>query len=165
MKTLFIALRAALYGAVFVLLWGWLAVSARVYDRRFPVSVPPSTAPLGFVAMGLGALLALSCVTTFVLCGRGTAAPFDPPRVFVASGPYRFVRNPMYLGAWFLLAGFGLFEGSVSILLLSFVMLLAAHLFVVLVEEPGLESRFGKSYLKYKATTNRWIPGRPGRPS
>ncbi|HSS45394.1 MAG TPA: isoprenylcysteine carboxylmethyltransferase family protein, partial [Thermoanaerobaculia bacterium] len=90
---------------------------------------------------------------------------FDPPRVFVASGPYRFLRNPMYLGAWFLLAGFGLFEGSVSILLLSFAMLLAAHLFVVFVEEPGLESRFGKTYLEYRARTNRWIPRRPGGPS
>ena len=165
MKTLFIAFRAALYGTVFVLLWSWLAVSIRVYDRRLPVSVPPRIAPLGLVAMGLGALLALGCVTTFALRGRGTPAPFDPPRVFVASGPYRFVRNPMYLGAWLLLAGFGLFEGSASVLLLSFVMLLAAHLFVVFVEEPGLESRFEKTYLEYKATTNRWIPRRPGGPS
>ncbi|HSS44007.1 MAG TPA: isoprenylcysteine carboxylmethyltransferase family protein, partial [Thermoanaerobaculia bacterium] len=151
MKTLFIALRAALYGTGFVLLWGWLAVSARAYDRRFHVSVPPSIAPLGLVVMGLGALLALGCITTFVQRGRGTAAPFDPPRVFVASGPYRFVRNPMYLGAWLLLAGYGLFEVSVSILSLSFVMLLAAHLFVVVVEEPGLETRFGKTYREYRA--------------
>jgi protein-S-isoprenylcysteine O-methyltransferase Ste14 len=165
MKTLFIALRAVLYGTGFVLLWGWLALSVRVYDRRLPVSLPPSAAPLGLVAMGLGAVLAFSCVATFVLRGRGTAAPFDPPRVFVASGPYRFVRNPMYLGAWLVLAGLGLFEGSVSILLLSFGMLLAAHLFAVLVEEPGLESRFGKSYVDYKDATNRWIPRRPGRPS
>jgi protein-S-isoprenylcysteine O-methyltransferase Ste14 len=165
LKTLFIALRAVVYAALFVLLWGWLATGVRVYDRRLPVSVPPSIVFLGPVAMGLGALLALGCVATFVLRGEGTAAPFDPPRVFVASGPYRFVRNPMYLGAWFLLAGFGLFEGSVSILLLSFAMLSAAHLFVLLVEEPGLEGRFGKSYLDYKAATNRWIPHRPRRPS
>ena len=39
------------------------------------------------------------CIGTFVTKGQGTPAPFDPPREFVASGPYRYVRNPMYIGA------------------------------------------------------------------
>lgn len=161
MRTLFIALRAVLYMAGFALLWGWLALDVRRYDRRMGVSLPPGSGALGLVLMSVGALLALACVWTFVVRGRGTAAPFDPPRVFVPSGPYRYARNPMYVGAWLVLAGFGLTQLSVSILLLSLLLLLVAHLFVVFAEEPGLARRFGASYLQYKSSTNRWIPRIP----
>jgi len=115
--------------------------------------------------MLLGGLLVLWCGGTFIGRGRGTPAVFDPPRVFVASGPYRFVRNPMYLGGLCLLAGFGLWLRSLSILLFAAVLILAFHLFVVCYEEPGLAKRFGESYISYKKRTNRWIPkGPPNTP-
>lgn len=102
----------------------------------------------------------LSCVALFVVRGEGTAAPFDPPRRFVASGPYRFVRNPMYLGAALVLSGFGLYSRSPSVLGLVALAALFVHLFVVLVEEPGLESRFGEGYRDYKVRVKRWSPHR-----
>jgi protein-S-isoprenylcysteine O-methyltransferase Ste14 len=110
--------------------------------------------------MVLGGALALACGATFVVVGRGTPAPFDPPREFVPVGPYRFVRNPMYVGAAALLMGFGLFERSLAILALAVAGLILAHLFVVFAEEPGLEERFGDSYRSYKASVRRWVPGR-----
>ena len=110
--------------------------------------------------MALGAALALACGAAFVVAGRGTPAPFDPPRELVPVGPYRFVRNPMYVGAAALLMGFGLFERSLAILALAVAGLILAHLFVVFAEEPGLERRFGDSYRSYKASVRRWIPGR-----
>ncbi len=66
----------------------------------------------GVVIATIGAGLALWCVGTFVRLGRGTPAPFDPPRRLVVAGPYRFVRNPMYLGAGLALAGAALFYTS-----------------------------------------------------
>jgi protein-S-isoprenylcysteine O-methyltransferase Ste14 len=66
----------------------------------------------------------------------------------------------MYIGGLTLLLGFGLLLRSASIVLLAFFLFLVVHLFVVLVEEPGLERRFGESYFAYKASTNRWIPSR-----
>ena len=158
MSRLFIAIRALLYAAGFLTLWGWIALRARHFDVERGLYLPFWT---GFIGIGVflgGALLALSCVFSFVVEGQGTPAVFDPPRRFVASGPYRFVRNPMYLGAFLLLSGFGLYARSPSVLGLTALAVLLAHLFVVLVEEPGLERRFGESYLAYRRTTNRWIP-------
>lgn len=158
MRTLFVALRAILWGAGFVLLWAWLADGARRFDARLGLEIPPSLGGAGLPLMIAGGILVLLCVGSFVVRGRGTAAPFDPPRDFVASGPYRYVRNPMYLGAAIFLVGYGFRRGSVSIALLSLVLLVGAHLFVLFVEEPGLERRFGQSYRDYKRATNRWVP-------
>jgi protein-S-isoprenylcysteine O-methyltransferase Ste14 len=66
--------------------------------------------------MAVGGTLAFACIVTFVARGEGTPAPFDPPRKFVAAGPYKFVRKPMYIGAFMVLLGFGLNEQSAAIL-------------------------------------------------
>jgi protein-S-isoprenylcysteine O-methyltransferase Ste14 len=111
--------------------------------------------------MVLGGVLALVCVGTFVTLGRGTPAPFDPPLKVVARGPYKLVRNPMYIGGLSLLMGLGLFERSGSIVLLALLLSFFAHLGVVYLEEPDLEKRFGENYRSYKKAVNRWIPKRP----
>jgi len=108
--------------------------------------------------MAVGGILVITCAAIFVLRGRGTPAIFDPPKEFVALGPYKFVRNPMYIGGFILLVGFGLYQNSASILLLSLLLALLIHLFVLAIEEQGLEKRFGRSYLEYKKSVNRWIP-------
>jgi protein-S-isoprenylcysteine O-methyltransferase Ste14 len=113
--------------------------------------------------MWIGAGLAFVSLATFVVLGQGTPAPFDPPRKFVATGPYRWVRNPMYVGAFFLLAGYALCTSSVAALLVAFGMLGAAHLFTVFYEEPSLRRRFGSSYEEYVRSTPRWLPRRPRR--
>jgi protein-S-isoprenylcysteine O-methyltransferase Ste14 len=164
-RTAFVAVRAVLYAAGFVLFWGWLASGARNYDASLGLAPSALWKPAGVALLVSGAALVLACVASFVVAGEGTPAPFDPPVVFVPSGPYRYVRNPMYLGAALLLAGYGLLEGSASVVLLSLLLLLAAHIFVVLVEEPGLERRFGESYLAYKRSVRRWQPRRPSASS
>lgn len=139
-------------------LWGWLAYEAHLRDAPFGLGLPAWTGPAGVGLMVAGGALALTCVATFVVRGRGTPAPFDPPREFVASGPYAWVRNPMYIGGFLVLAGYALCALSVAALLVAFAMLIAAHLFVVFYEEPNLERRFGESYREYRRTTPRWIP-------
>jgi protein-S-isoprenylcysteine O-methyltransferase Ste14 len=159
MKTLFVALRSAVFGTCFVLLWGWVALSLhRRYDDTLGFALPEWTHALGVALLAIGGALALACIVTFVIRGEGTPAPFDPPRKFVAAGPYRFVRNPMYLGACILLVGFGLYEHSPAILFFALPWLLFAHLFVILYEEPHLRATFGAPYDIYCHSVRRWLP-------
>jgi len=150
--------------ALFVGLWVWLAWLVTRFDPAVGVPLPAWLAPVGWVVGLAGLAVGLSCVALFVTQGRGTPAPFDPPRVFVATGPYRYVRNPMTVGALFAFAGGGLAAGSASIFLLGAIFWLLSHALIVIVEEPDLARRFGESYLQYKRQVNRWLP-RPPRPS
>jgi len=142
----------------FVFLWFWLASLVRRFDPVISLAFPDWLRPLGFVLAAAGGILAATCVAVFVTRGEGTPAPFDPPQVFVVSGPYRYVRNPMYVGAISVLAGAGIILESPSILLLAAVFWLLAHALVLLYEEPVLEERFGQSYAQYRAQVKRWIP-------
>ena len=76
----------------------------------------------------------------------------------MAAGPYKVVRNPMYLGSLSLLIGFALYQRSESILLFSVAWLFLAHLFVVHYEEPTLRGKFGAAYDAYCKSVPRWIP-------
>ena len=159
----FAAARGIFFAGDFITLWSWLAARARRYDERIGVAPPGWLRLPGWALAAAGATLAASGVAVFATRGRGTPAPFDPPRQFVADGPYRRVRNPMYVGAFGVMTGMGLATGSISILLLSAVFALLAHAFVVLYEEPDLERRFGDSYRRYLRTVGRWIPRRQGK--
>ena len=157
-KDAFVALRGIIAATAFVLLWTWLATLARAFDPEWGLTLPAWLRPAGYLLIAVGAGLAAACVTVFISRGKGTPVPFDPPRRFVATGPYRWVRNPMYCGAVAVLLGAGFVVGSPSIALLAVVFWALAHLLVVTYEEPSLEHRFGAEYTTYKATVNRWLP-------
>lgn len=158
MKTLLIAIRALIYMSAFVLFFGWVALAVRIYDRNFPPLLPQKSDFAGIIIGVLGVILVLACAGAFVVRGRGTPAVFDPPREFVALGPYKYVRNPMYIGGLTLLVGFGLYERSISILILSVFLFFALHLFVVFYEEPTLKEKFGATYKGYCNRVSRWLP-------
>ena len=90
-----------------------------------------ATELVGAALVAAGGSLAVWCVLTFALAGRGTPAPFDPPRRLVASGPYRFVRNPMYIGAALALGGAALFYQSWALPWYAWSFLGIMHLTVV----------------------------------
>jgi protein-S-isoprenylcysteine O-methyltransferase Ste14 len=100
------------YVTCFVWLFAWLALSVRRFDAGFAVVWPEAIGPVAVVLMAVGVALAFTCVGVFVARGRGTPALFDPPREFVAIGPYRCVRNPMYVGGLTLLVGFGVWHAG-----------------------------------------------------
>jgi len=161
MKTLFIALRAAMFATGFIFLWGWVALGLHHrYDDALGFASAGWARVLGVVVMAAGGILAFAGVATFVTRGEGTPAPFDPPRKFVAAGPYQFVRNPMYIGGLIVLFGFGLYEQSPAILLFTLPWLLLARLFVILYEEPHLRATFGTAYEDYCRSVRRWLPRR-----
>ena len=151
--------RAAAYAALFI---GFVLVF--VPARLLSWSGIRSPATMGLsqvVAMVLGAAgaaLALWCIGTFALVGKGTPAPFDPPRRLVVRGPYRMVRNPMYLGAGLALASAALFYQSAPVAAYAALFWLATHLFVVAYEEPTLRRTFGAEYEQYCRRVRRWWP-------
>jgi protein-S-isoprenylcysteine O-methyltransferase Ste14 len=112
----------------------------------------------GALLVLLGAAVALWCVFAFAIVGKGTPAPFDPPRSLVIRGPYRFVRNPMYIGAGTALAGAALFYVSPALLGFTALFFIITHLFVVIYEEPALRRTFGAEYDEYRKKAGRWFP-------
>src|SRR5438876_3570040 len=158
---MFVLVRAVTYAALFI---GFVLVYLPARFLSWSGIVAPATtgAPqvAGMIMVTIGTTLALWCVFTFVFIGKGTPAPFDPPKKLVIRGPYRFVRNPMYIGAEMTLAGAALFYQSLSILISSCLLFLITHLFVVLYEEPTLRRTFGDEYEAYCSRVRRWLPRR-----
>lgn len=111
----------------------------------------------------LGASVLLRCVWDFFAAGRGTLAPFDPPRNLVVRGLYRFTRNPMYNGVVSVLAGEAWLFRSASLWKYAAVVFILFHVTVIVYEEPTLESQFGESFRRYKRAVPRWgFTMRPG---
>lgn len=153
LKTLFMA-------ACAIVIFGFVTRQLLHLDQYIPVSLPSWMAVVGAFLMAAGAILAFICFGLFAVSGALTPGPaFPDPGVFVSRGPYKYVRNPMAIGGLTVLAGWGFYQLSVSILLFTVVMAAVMHLVVVYVEEPKLERRFGQSYRAYMGRINRWIPG------
>ena len=79
------------------------------------------------------------------------------PKYLLIQGPYRFSRNPMYLGELVLWFGWALFYGSVAVLIGFLLILVMMNFRAVPREERDLEARFGDSYLEYKKRVPRWL--------
>jgi protein-S-isoprenylcysteine O-methyltransferase Ste14 len=156
---MFVIARATTYatlfvGLIFIYLPGRVLTAAGVI--RPPTTHWPQIA--GIAVASLGAALALWCASVFVRIGKGTPAPFDPPRRLVTLGPYRLVRNPMYIGAGLAMTGLSLFYGSLGLLAYGCGFLLLAHCFVMFYEEPALRRSFGREYRAYCDRVRRWWP-------
>jgi protein-S-isoprenylcysteine O-methyltransferase Ste14 len=126
--------------------WGW----------SFPWSIISVLLGVALAVLGLGVLVWTAQLLAVV--GRGTLAPWDPTVALVVAGPYRHVRNPMMKGVFAILAGEAVALGS-PVLVCWFAGFVAVNVcYVPLVEEKGLEKRFGDVYREYKAHVPRWIP-------
>jgi protein-S-isoprenylcysteine O-methyltransferase Ste14 len=156
MKT-FLAARSLLF---LILIPGTVAgyVPLRILRASRQLSVPGVSASsiLAGCLTLLGVSVLLRCVWDFLFAGRGTLAPFDPPKLLVVRGLYRFTRNPMYNGVLATLAGEAWLFRSMALLQYAALVFIVFHLVVVIYEEPALESRFGESYRAYRGAVPRW---------
>jgi protein-S-isoprenylcysteine O-methyltransferase Ste14 len=116
------------------------------------------------VLIGIGVALYLWCLWLFATVGRGTPGPWDPTERVVATGPYRWVRNPMYLAVFLVVIGEALLFVSVPLLVYFGIVALVVQLFVVGYEEPTLTQSFGDEYSAYRRRVPRWIPRPPRSP-
>jgi protein-S-isoprenylcysteine O-methyltransferase Ste14 len=112
----------------------------------------------GVVVVLVGAALGISCILSFVFIGKGTQAPFDAPRRLVIRGPYRVIRNPMYVGVVAVLAGVAVYYGSAALSIYAIAFWIAVHCRVVFSEEPALTRSFGNEYKEYRSRVGRWLP-------
>ncbi len=142
---------------------GTVGVALPLWIAGRPVSAPtlglgPIVGLLLLVCAGVGYFW---CLWEFAVTGRGTPAPVDPPKHLVVRGPYRIVRNPMYVSVALAVLGWAAYLHSARLLAYALVAVLCFHLFVVVVEEPTLQRKFGDAYEQYRRTVRRWIPTRP----
>lgn len=141
-----------------VVMGGWLP-AALLFATGAPA--PGGWAWLGLVPAALGLTLLLECVRLFAVRGRGTLAPWDPPRQLVVVGPYRWVRNPMYVALALVLVGWTILFRSNAVAVYGTLLVIAFHLRVVLYEEPTLRRTFGESFERYRRDVPRWLPRPP----
>jgi protein-S-isoprenylcysteine O-methyltransferase Ste14 len=113
----------------------------------------------GGLAVGAaGLVLFVSSLYVFWTRGRGTLAPWDPPRHFVAEGPNRYVRNPMISGVMLILVAESLVARSIALAEWAGTFFVINLIYIPLLEEPMLEARFGESYRTYKQHVRMFVP-------
>lgn len=149
---------AALPFVMAVVIPVWLA-------RRNHVSFSPAaTFPLhlvqiaGLLLIVVGMVLFASTLRRFATEGKGTLAPWDPPRELVVHGPYRYVRNPMISGVLIVILGEALVLLSPSHFWWVLTFFAVNAVYIPFLEEPLLQSRFGDSYTEYRRHVPRLIP-------
>jgi len=130
---------------------------------------PIALQALGVTLLALGLVLFGASLGRFMREGRGTLAPWDPPRRLVVRGPYRYVRNPMISGVLLVLFGEAAVLLSRQHLEWALVFLVLNLIYIPLIEEPMLIARFGTDYLEYRrhvpGLLPRWRPWNPDRPA
>jgi len=145
---------------VVVLIPRWVLRAWATSDTHWPAGTVTALAGhiAGAVVFLAGFALFAWCVSLFARVGQGTLAPWDPTRRLVATGPYRYMRNPMITGVVTMLIGEAFFHGSRAVALWAATFIVINQVYFILLEEPGLERRFGAAYLEYKSAVPRWIP-------
>lgn len=112
---------------------------------------------MGGALIIVGIVCVLMCSRMFRHVGHGTPVPTEPARDLIESGPYRFSRNPIYIADLAVLAGIALHRGELMLFVYGAVFAVAVELWVVWLEEPVLERRFGAHYRAYCNAVPRWL--------
>ena len=135
----------------------WLPWRLLTHGHGIPAPAAWAAVPV----IAAGAALYFWCAWNFAAVGGGTPGPWDAPRRVVAHGPYRWVRNPIYLAALLVVLGEAWLFTSPRLLAYAAAMAVCFHLFVTGYEERTLARRFGPAYLEYRRVVPRWLPRKP----
>jgi protein-S-isoprenylcysteine O-methyltransferase Ste14 len=125
-----------------------------------PSWVTASLRLIGGSLIVAGVVVLVRAFARFVVEGLGTPAPIAPTEHLVVGGMYRYVRNPMYVAIFAVLAGQALFLGRPVLLLYGLVTAVPVVAFVRWYEEPALRRAFGTEYERYRAAVPGWWPRR-----
>jgi protein-S-isoprenylcysteine O-methyltransferase Ste14 len=115
---------------------------------------------VGVVLLLVGILVLVEAFVRFVVEGVGTPAPIAPTQRLVVGGPYRYVRNPMYLAVTAVIVGQALLLGQPGLLLYAVAVAGAMAAFAHGYEEPTLHRQFGARYEAYRRAVPAWWPRR-----
>jgi protein-S-isoprenylcysteine O-methyltransferase Ste14 len=128
----------------------WIEKSIKVFSIASLIA--------GLLIICAGLCTVIITVSTFIRTGKGSLAPWSPPRNLVISGIYRHVRNPMILGVLVTLIGESVVILSLKILVWALAFFIINNIWFLIYEEPHLERKFGDEYRDYKKNVHRWIP-------
>lgn len=118
----------------------------------------PNLKIIGWLIAVVGSALFVYTVFLFKTLGNGTLAPWEPTKKLIVEGPYRYCRNPMITGVFFMILGEGLMLYSANVLAWAVAFFIINTIYFIFVEERSMMQRFGSDYLKYKKNVPRWIP-------
>ncbi len=124
------------------------------------IGLPLILLPLiaGLILIGAGIYLMIETNRLFYTTGKGTLAPWAPPKKLVIKGPYSYVRHPMIGAVLLILLGESVATGSLIIFGWFAAFLTGNIIYFINIEEPVLEKRFGDEYRKYKNDVPMFIP-------
>ena len=147
-------------GVVTIIIPGVVILVTRSARLGWALGSPLACVPvvLGCNLITLGIVLMIMTNALLAGTGKGTLAPWDPPQKLGTHGIYRRVRNPMISGVFCILLGEAIVLGSIPLLVWFLGFLLGNLIYIPLIEERGLERRFGEEYQRYKREVPRWIP-------
>jgi protein-S-isoprenylcysteine O-methyltransferase Ste14 len=153
----FAVVRTLVIGTIFLSIWLYWLPLWFAHLEGVPLAPERGWAWV-IVAIGFG--LSFWCAMEFAVRGRGTPAPFDPPRKLVVTGLYRWVRNPMYVGLGITLVGEAFLFREIwrEMVVLIGLLWTAVTVMVGKKEEPDLRRQFGADYEAYCRHVRRWIP-------
>jgi protein-S-isoprenylcysteine O-methyltransferase Ste14 len=104
---------------------------------------------IGLIINAQGSLLLAKNKTTF--------KPHERPSTLIVEGPFRYSRNPVYLGGLILVLGISVLLGSITAFILPVIGFLIMEIHFIPIEEKKLKEAFGNKYLDYKTKVRRWI--------
>jgi protein-S-isoprenylcysteine O-methyltransferase Ste14 len=139
--------------------WALAVVAGLALQWIVPLPFMPALAPAGWVG-GIVFVLALALAAWAIatITSAGSNVPTNmPTTTVVQSGPYRFTRNPIYLGMFVGLAGLAIAFDSLWLIGTLLVFAFAIRYGVVAREEAYLERKFGDAYRHYRTRVRRWL--------
>ncbi len=122
-----------------------------------PILSFPGQKVIGAMITLIGLALFPYCSLIFFKYGKRTPLFTETKGSFFKKGLYQYTRNPMYVGHVLVALGIFVWNGSLLLLLYTLAGWLVLHLYLILVEEPQLKNRYGKTYEEYKYSVPRWI--------
>jgi protein-S-isoprenylcysteine O-methyltransferase Ste14 len=141
------------------LAWGLAVIAGLALDWLVPLSFLPADLSAGWLGATMFVIaLALFSWAILTIIRAGSSVPTNrPTTAIVESGPYRFTRNPIYIGMFLGLLGLAIAFDNIWLLMMLVPFALVIRYGVVAREEAYLERRFADVYRAYRSRVRRWL--------